>query len=488
MTTHDVPLYDDATPSIPWDPAPGPAPSGSERATVGAPVLEVCQIWGTTLVDTRHYPPTAGREVSLGHELGWRWTVLGAEMGWVRGPVRHLLPLLAPGWSEVRPGWRSDFVAPTDDHRTTVFRSDGTGWMAELPASWEPTVDGEPVQGAQLRLEEGRRLGFEVAGQRFVARLVTPGARVTHRAMPVDGPFVAVGSMMGAAAALFSLVMWVSADAPRTEVMEVPDHFVELVLQAPVPEDEEEPTVASPEPEDEAGERAAGDEGTRGKADAVADKAKGSAREVARKELDRQVAESAGLLGALDELGATAGFGAATLDGLSAHVGNLRGPEGTAIGSYGLGDRDGGLGGGGQAEGLSGLGTHGVGGGRTGYGTDGGGGGAKERGGLTGVGDGTIVIGALERSVIDEVIKRHLAQIRYCYQRELQKQPSLAGKVVMHFTIARDGSVSAARTKSSSLGNEAVESCLVGRFLRMQFPQPEGNGIVVVSYPFLFSN
>ena len=32
-----------------------------------------------------------------------------------------------------------------------------------------------------------------------------------------------------------------------------------------------------------------------------------------------------------------------------------------------------------------------------------------------------------------------------------------------------------------------VENCVVGRFMRMQFPSPKGGGIVIVSYPFIFS-
>lgn len=96
-----------------------------------------------------------------------------------------------------------------------------------------------------------------------------------------------------------------------------------------------------------------------------------------------------------------------------------------------------------------------------------------------------ILVGQLDRSQIDEVVKRNLTAIRYCYQRELQKDASLAGKVTMKFTISGDGTVSAARA-SGSLQSDAVQSCMTGRFLKMRFPEPRGHGIVVVSYPFLF--
>ena len=81
----------------------------------------------------------------------------------------------------------------------------------------------------------------------------------------------------------------------------------------------------------------------------------------------------------------------------------------------------------------------------------------------------------------------HMNQIRYCYQRELTKNPALAGKVVIKFVIAKDGTVSKASVKTSTMNNSAVESCIAGRFMRMQFPEPKGGGIVIVSYPFIFS-
>jgi len=96
------------------------------------------------------------------------------------------------------------------------------------------------------------------------------------------------------------------------------------------------------------------------------------------------------------------------------------------------------------------------------------------------------ITGALDKGLIDAVIKRHLNQIRYCYQRRLVKQPGLAGELKIHFVIAKDGSVSTARVKESTLNDSAVENCIIGRFMRMRFPEPEGGGIVKVTYPFEF--
>ena len=112
---------------------------------------------------------------------------------------------------------------------------------------------------------------------------------------------------------------------------------------------------------------------------------------------------------------------------------------------------------------------------------------SKGKGQITTIAGESHVFGGLHASQIDETIKRHLSQIRYCYQRQLQKDPGLQGKLVTRFVIAQDGSVSKAETKRSTLGNAAVDSCVNGRLSRITFPEPKGGGLVIVSYPFMFS-
>ncbi len=205
--------------------------------------------------------------------------------------------------------------------------------------------------------------------------------------------------------------------------------------------------------------------------------------------LDREIAEDAGVMGALaaPDQGV---FGQAALsEEMLAGIGGLIGAKGAQIGAGGLGARGAGVGGGGGAVGLGGLGARGLGAGASGFGAGGGAFGAKqETGGLARVGGDPIVLGALDKSLIDVVIKRHMNAIRYCYQRELTKDPTLAGKIVVKFVIHPGGTVSSATTRSSTMGSPAVEQCINGRFMRMQFPETKGGGIVIVSYPFLFSN
>jgi hypothetical protein len=95
------------------------------------------------------------------------------------------------------------------------------------------------------------------------------------------------------------------------------------------------------------------------------------------------------------------------------------------------------------------------------------------------------VRGGLDRQVIARVIRRHLNEVKYCYQRELQSRPALTGRVIVQFTITSRGTVGAARTSVSTLGNKRVERCISLAVGRWRFPRPRGPSLVVVNHPFV---
>ncbi|MDF1562536.1 MAG: AgmX/PglI C-terminal domain-containing protein [Deltaproteobacteria bacterium] len=161
---------------------------------------------------------------------------------------------------------------------------------------------------------------------------------------------------------------------------------------------------------------------------------------------------------------------------------------GDVHGAGGLGLKGSGKGGGGGASGntfgVGSVGTRGRGGGLGGYGSG--------VGGLGGKKDSMIesgtpsVQGSLDKEVIRRVIRSHKNEMRYCYERELQRNPALQGKVTPTFTISPTGKVTAVRTSSTTLKNAAVEGCINARVKTWQFPAPKGGGNVQVSYPFVF--
>lgn len=92
----------------------------------------------------------------------------------------------------------------------------------------------------------------------------------------------------------------------------------------------------------------------------------------------------------------------------------------------------------------------------------------------------------LSKEEIDRVIKSHAGAFKACYQRALEKKPTLTGKIVTHFTIAADGKVTTATivADKSTLTDETVAACIVGEFKQLQFPAGGG----VVNYPMIFSS
>jgi TonB family protein len=98
---------------------------------------------------------------------------------------------------------------------------------------------------------------------------------------------------------------------------------------------------------------------------------------------------------------------------------------------------------------------------------------------------GAEVRGSLSKEVIRRVVRRHINEVKFCYEQQLNARPDLQGRVTTKFVISPTGSVQSAMVGSSSLRNEAVESCIVRAVRRWTFPAPDGGGVVVVNYPFL---
>ena len=94
--------------------------------------------------------------------------------------------------------------------------------------------------------------------------------------------------------------------------------------------------------------------------------------------------------------------------------------------------------------------------------------------------------GGLTSEQIDAVIKRHLGQVRACYESGLQVSPGLQGRVAVSFVIAGNGRVSQSKIAHSSLRHSGVEGCINQRLRSWKFPKPLGNvNVKVLSYPFV---
>ncbi|HSI05468.1 MAG TPA: AgmX/PglI C-terminal domain-containing protein, partial [Myxococcota bacterium] len=94
--------------------------------------------------------------------------------------------------------------------------------------------------------------------------------------------------------------------------------------------------------------------------------------------------------------------------------------------------------------------------------------------------------GSLDREEIQKVVNKHIGEIQRCYERELLKTPTLAGKVTLEWVVATSGAVKSSRQKDATLQSSSAVNCMLASVKGWQFPQPRG-GEVVVSYPFNFA-
>lgn len=202
---------------------------------------------------------------------------------------------------------------------------------------------------------------------------------------------------------------------------------------------------------------------------------------------DRDIAMSSGLLGALASGGALEGLlGAGGLGaGINEAMGGLRGTAmGDAGGAGGLGTRGHGPGGGGRSIGIGGIGI-GPGRGRPGGANINLGGRGRHLHSPVRPGGRIILNDGLDKAAVGRVIRRNLARFRFCYERELNANPNLRGRVSLRFKILPTGSVASAGVQESSLDSAVVEGCVVRVMRTLKFPKPRGGGVVIVTYPFM---
>ena len=95
------------------------------------------------------------------------------------------------------------------------------------------------------------------------------------------------------------------------------------------------------------------------------------------------------------------------------------------------------------------------------------------------------VRGSLDKEIIRRIIRRHLNEVRFCYEKALMHQPDLQGRIVIQFTISGTGQVVASVVQSSTMNSPSVEQCIAQAVQGWEFPK-DTSGATVISYPFVF--
>ena len=430
-----------------------------------------------------------------------------------------------------------DFLMGSDvlgTSRMPVVVAGGAGVAAVIPqgATGEVIVGDQRMSIADLRAQGKLQASGEAPGAEIYGLPAGATARVKHNGFTFVTKQVQAGKKIGGgmsidwqpltyvfgSMAVFGILLTMMYFIPpaggglNLDLLNTDSRLVQYLMEPPATEEEETPEWMdqSDQQDDEGGKgkRHKGEEGAMGKKEAkktnnryaIEGPEDNQDPRMAREEA-REQARNAGILGTLQAMtgsfnSPTSPFGADTAlgnDPMSA-LGALMGDQiGENAGFGGLGLRGTGRGGGGTGEGTIGLGNLGTighgGGGGSGSGYGRGAGGFRGRSARvprirSGNAD---VRGSLSKEVIRRVIRRHINEVKFCYEQELNQRPDLEGRVTVRFIISPTGAVQNALVQNSSLGNQRVESCVAAAVRRWTFPAPDGGGIVIVNYPFMLS-
>jgi outer membrane biosynthesis protein TonB len=292
-----------------------------------------------------------------------------------------------------------------------------------------------------------------------------------------------------------SLVIYLrSVDWPRKpDIEEIPDRFVQMAKKPEEPKKEEKKKEVVEEKKDEKKKEekkeVVAEKKVEKKEMTAEEKAK-AAEEKARQDAERRarLAEQVKSTGLLKLLGANTGEGGSIADVLG--KGDVDrdqekafqgvGGVGVASGNDQLrGIKSGGSGSGRVANvgGLRGGGS--IAGGGTGEAA------AEKKVSGSVKSEAPAVDGELDPNMVAKEVRTRLGAIKACYERALKRNPTLSGKVVIHWTITQAGTVSGVDVEQDTLGDAEVASCIKALVARWRFPAPSG-GSVDVSFPFVF--
>ncbi len=448
-----------------------------ERPTQDKKILEVALWWGDALLSVMHYDKP--RSVSVGDGASNDIRVASNTL------TTDRFTLLQPDGDGFVVRW-------TDAMALEVQREQGNVLdKATLSAQGHVKSQGD---AHTYRVNLHDRVAIQLDKLTFIIQYVSPSRLIeTGLWKTIDYYFI---SVLGFAFLFHAFVLAIILFTPTDpgfgddDLFKNPNRFAQVLLKMEEKKPEKKPK------QELSGKKAGGKhkdkEGKFGKVeekkkDALASQ-KGAPRvDPNKREKDRKIAMESGLFAALKgQQGAVSDvFGPGGLgSGINSALCGLRGSEmGTAGGTGGLGSRGAGPGGGGNSLGIGGL------GGGSGYGTGGMGDvdlGGRGKGKYNVEVGRTVTKGCLTQEVVLRVLNRVQSQAKYCYEKELQRNPNLEGKVACRFVIGATGSVQTADVAESTMGNANVEQCLVRVVQRLKFPPCAGGGVAEVTYPWIF--
>lgn len=92
--------------------------------------------------------------------------------------------------------------------------------------------------------------------------------------------------------------------------------------------------------------------------------------------------------------------------------------------------------------------------------------------------------GSLSKEDIRRAINRNINAVRACFESAIARNPDCENKITVRFAIDPRGRVASAEQVGQSRADRKHEQCVLDAVKAMEFPAPEGDGYVIVTYPF----
>jgi outer membrane biosynthesis protein TonB len=407
---------------------------------------------------------------------------------------------------------RNMFVVPSDalPRQWLLFEITPRGYVAHFADAMDAriAVGNEIISLAQLKqagkirrhghswvmlLDERSRGKITVGDMTILFQFVTPPPPQPRPQLPasvrgsftsnLDWLFTTIAGLSFVAHLMF-VVYLRSVDWPRKpDIEEIPDRFVQMVVRPPPPKKEEVAVKEEEKPaEEKKAEKPAGEKKPVKREMTAEEKAKLDAERRAR------LAEQVKNTGILKLLGAKADGAGSIADVLGKGdvdrdqqkafdgVGGLT----VATGDSALRGVKSGTGGTGRVANISGL----RGGGSISGASTGDVGSERK---VTAIvkSEAPAVDGQLDPNIVVREVKARMGAIKACYERALKRNPGLAGKIAIRWTITGAGTVTGVDVDQDSMGDSEVTNCMKSRIATWRFPAPSG-GAVEVSFPFVF--
>lgn len=105
-------------------------------------------------------------------------------------------------------------------------------------------------------------------------------------------------------------------------------------------------------------------------------------------------------------------------------------------------------------------------------------------------GEGESIGAGMDKEAIRRVVREHINDLRTCYEAELNRDPNLAGKLVLQWEIKEGGRVGkvSAVNRGDTIKNKKVIKCCQNVLAEWRFPEPPAGMVGVVVYPFIFQS